>query len=120
MTTEPRTLQEAIIYFADPDNCLNYLAAKRWPNGVDCPHCQSKNVSFVSNRRVWQCKGCRKQFSAKVGTIAVGKQADLVVIDGNPAARAADIRNVRMVFQDGSGYDPQKLLDSIRGSVSLH
>ena len=55
-----------------------------------------------------------------VGTIAVGKQADLVVIDGNPAARIADIRKVKFVFKDGAGYDPRKLLDSVRGAVPLH
>jgi len=56
----------------------------------------------------------------RIGTVAPGKQADLVVIDGDPAARTADIRKVRLVFKDGAGYDPVKLLDSIRGSVALH
>jgi len=55
-----------------------------------------------------------------IGTIATGKQADLIVIDGNPAARIADIPKVKLVFKDGTGYDPVKLLDSIRGSVALH
>ncbi len=58
--------------------------------------------------------------SDRIGTIAVGKAADLVVIDGNPAARAADIRKVKLVFKDGAGYDPGKLLESVRGAVSLH
>jgi imidazolonepropionase-like amidohydrolase len=55
-----------------------------------------------------------------IGTVAVGKQADLVVIDGNPAARIADIRKVKLVFKDGAGYDPVRLLDSVRNSVALH
>jgi len=42
------------------------------------------------------------------------------VIDGNPAARIADIRKVKMVFKNGVGYDPVKLLESVRGSVALH
>jgi imidazolonepropionase-like amidohydrolase len=54
------------------------------------------------------------------GTVSVGKQADLVVIEGNPAARIADIRRVKLVFRDGAGYDPSKLLDSIKGSAGLH
>ncbi len=58
--------------------------------------------------------------SDRIGTVAAGKQADLVVIEGNPAARAADVRKVRMVFKDGTGYDPAKLLESIRGAVPLH
>jgi hypothetical protein len=41
-----------------------------------------------------------------IGTIAPGKQADLVVVDGNPAERIADIRKVKLVFQDGVAYDP--------------
>ena len=44
---EPQTLQDAIVYFSNPDNCLNYLAAKRWPNGVECPTCGSKDVIFL-------------------------------------------------------------------------
>lgn len=55
-----------------------------------------------------------------VGTVIVGKRADLVVIDGDPAARIADIRKVKLVFKDGVGYDPVKLLESVRGSVALH
>ena len=58
--------------------------------------------------------------AASIGSIAAGKQADLVVIDGNPALRIADIENVKLVFKDGAGYDPAKLIDSIRGHVGLH
>jgi len=53
------------------------------------------------------------------GSIAVGKQADLVVINGDPAARIADVRNVEMVFRQGVGYDPARLIDSVRGRVGL-
>jgi hypothetical protein len=41
---ELQTLQEAITYFSDADNCLNYLGRQRWPNGVVCPTCGSKDV----------------------------------------------------------------------------
>lgn len=54
------------------------------------------------------------------GTIAAGKTADLVVLDGNPAARMADIRRVSVVFKDGAGYDPAKLAESVRGAVGMH
>jgi len=73
MSKSPATLQEAILYFADADNCLNYLVAHRpeWKDGVVCPICGSKNVSFLPARRLWQCKERhpRCQFSVKVGTI---------------------------------------------------
>src|SRR5258707_10631204 len=68
---KPRTLQQAILYFADPDNCLNFMVERRWPNGVQCPTCGSKDVRFISTRLMWECKAqhSRKQFSCKVGTI---------------------------------------------------
>lgn len=58
--------------------------------------------------------------TATIGSIAKGKQADLIVIEGNPTARIADIENVKLVFKDGVGYDPAKLTESVRGHVGLH
>jgi enamidase len=55
----------------------------------------------------------------RVGTIAVGRQADLVVIAGDPSTRIEDVRQVRMVFKQGIGYDPVKLIESVRGKVGL-
>ncbi len=56
---------------------------------------------------------------AHFGTIAVGKDADLVVVDGNPAKDIADVEKVDTVFKDGVGYDPEKLIASVRGLVGL-
>jgi enamidase len=56
---------------------------------------------------------------ARVGSIAAGKQADLMIVTGNPAANIADIRNVDAVFKQGIGYDPAKLIDSVKGRVGL-
>jgi transposase-like protein len=69
--SEPKSLQEAILYFSNPDNCLNYLVARRWPKGVICPTCGSESVSFSASRRIWQCSTHhpKRQFSVKVGTI---------------------------------------------------
>jgi transposase-like protein len=68
---EPKTLTEAVVYFTDPDNCLNYLVGRRWPKGVICPRCGSDKVGFVASRRIWQCKTRHDhaQFSIKTGTI---------------------------------------------------
>jgi len=70
---EPQTLQEAILYFAVPGNCLRYLAACRpeWKNGVVCPICGSDRVGFLKNQLRWQCSNRhpKRQFSVKVGTI---------------------------------------------------
>jgi imidazolonepropionase-like amidohydrolase len=51
----------------------------------------------------------------QIGSIAVGKNADLVVMKGDPATRIADVENVEIVFKDGVGYDTKKLLDSVNG-----
>jgi imidazolonepropionase-like amidohydrolase len=56
----------------------------------------------------------------EVGSVTAGKRADLVVIQGNPAAKIADVYNVKIVFKDGVGYDPGKLIESVAGSVGLH
>jgi transposase-like protein len=67
---ELRTLQQAIVYFSDPDRAFQYALNFRWPNGlVSCPRCGSENHSFIKTRRIWFCYGCKKQFSLKVGTI---------------------------------------------------
>jgi imidazolonepropionase-like amidohydrolase len=51
----------------------------------------------------------------RIGSIAVGKNADLVVMKGDPATRIADIENIEIVFKDGVGYDSKKLLESVKG-----
>jgi transposase-like protein len=65
----PKTLLECSRYFADPDVCVEFLAAMRWKQGVECPHCRSKKHSYLKTRRIWKCGECKKQFSAKVGTV---------------------------------------------------
>ena len=66
----PATLQEAITYFADSDRSFEFMRAIRWPDGVArCPHCESTNAGFLTTRRIWKCRDCRKQFSAKAGTV---------------------------------------------------
>ncbi len=72
MQQEPMSLQEAIIYFSNPDNCIDYIAIRRWPNGMVCPVCGSTKVSaFNPNRRTWKCGSHhpKREFSVKVGTI---------------------------------------------------
>ena len=67
-----KTLQEAIVHFSNPDNCIAYVKAMRWPDGVVvCPSCGRNDVSWLANQKKWQCKSkhSKRQFSAKVGTI---------------------------------------------------
>jgi len=68
----PTTLQEAIVYFADPKNCNDFLAGLRWTDGkVECPYCGSTNVVYLAKQNRYKCYGkhAKAQFSLKVGTI---------------------------------------------------
>lgn len=71
MASEPKTLQEAVVYFSDPDNCISYLVARRWPDGVTCPTCGSSKVTYLASVRRWQCSAshAKRQFTLKTGTI---------------------------------------------------
>ncbi len=71
MAHEPRTLQEAVVYFSDPANCRTYLVRRRWSNGVLCPRCGSDKVAFLEKYNRWQCSKPHeaRQFTAKTGTI---------------------------------------------------
>jgi transposase-like protein len=70
---EPKleTLQEAIVYFSDSTHCRDYIVARRWPNGVECPRCGNKKVTFLEKYNRWQCgaRHANRQFTAKTGTI---------------------------------------------------
>lgn len=68
----PTTLQAAILFFADPENCRQFMTELRWPDGkVTCPNCGSDNVKYLANARLFKCfeKHPRQKFSLKVGTI---------------------------------------------------
>src|SRR4051794_12870892 len=65
----PRSLQEAVLYFSDSEKAHKWAVVLRWPNGIECPRCGSKEHSFITTRRIWFCKGCKKQFTVKVGSI---------------------------------------------------
>ncbi|MEX2140156.1 MAG: IS1595 family transposase [Pirellulales bacterium] len=68
----PTTLLEAVRYFSDLDVCHEYMVRIKWPDGkITCPKCGGEKIGRIKSRRMFQCKDqvCRKQFSAKVGTI---------------------------------------------------
>src|SRR5438270_5423548 len=72
MDSAPNTLQEAIVYFADAENCREFMTKLRWPDGkVRCPHCNSDDVAYLPNAKVFKCyqKHPKQKFSLKVGTI---------------------------------------------------
>jgi transposase-like protein len=68
----PKTLQEAILYFADFENCKAFMTDLRWPDGkVKCPRCDAEKVTWLAKARVWKCYGKHESptFSLKTGTI---------------------------------------------------
>jgi Transposase zinc-ribbon domain len=68
----PKTLQEAICYFSDFENCKSFIVALRWPGGtVKCPTCGSARLCWIDRKELWMCYGRhdRARFSLKVGTI---------------------------------------------------
>jgi len=58
--------------------------------------------------------------SKRIGSLAAGKQADIMIVKGDPAKNIRDIENVEIVFKDGVGFDSKKLLESVRGQVGIH
>jgi len=67
----PDTMLQAVRQFADPQNAHDFFVQIRWPNGVACPRmgCGSAAVAYLAKQRRWYCNDCKRQFSAKVGTI---------------------------------------------------
>ena len=82
---------------------------------------QSRGFTLAEAIRVATLNGAKfLGVDDQIGSIAVGKRADLVVIDGDPSSRVEDIEKMRIVFKDGVGFDCAKLLDSVRGKVGMH
>lgn len=76
---EPQTLSEAVRYYSDEQTCIDLLAALRWPSGeILCAGCgEIENTIWLANQKRWKCRGCKKQFSVKVGTIFQDSPIDL-------------------------------------------
>ena len=58
--------------------------------------------------------------SKRIGSLALGKQADIMIVKGDPSKNIRDIENVEIVFKDGIGFDSKKLIESVRGQVGIH
>jgi transposase-like protein len=71
LTKDPMgLLQQAIVYFSDPDRAFEFAKKLRWPDGkVVCPRCKGSKHSFIRTRRIWFCYDCNKQFTLKLGTV---------------------------------------------------
>lgn len=70
MSVQTPTLTEAIKFFSSPQNCVDAVAAMRWPDGKPtCPNCGEQDHYWLATQWRWKCKACKKQFSVKVGTV---------------------------------------------------
>src|SRR5579864_2420954 len=72
MESAAQSLQEAILFFSDFENCRKFMVELRWPEGtMTCPRCGSENVTWLENARVWKCyaKHEKPTFTLKTGTI---------------------------------------------------
>jgi ISXO2-like transposase domain/Transposase zinc-ribbon domain len=72
MLSEVKTLQQAILYFSDPENCRKFMVFVRWPDGVPaCPYCGATKLTWLAKANVYRCYGDHKKqkFSLKVGTV---------------------------------------------------
>src|ERR1700690_2973243 len=68
----PKTLQEAIQFFAEYENCRQFMVAVRWPDGkIQCPYCQCEKVTYLAKAQVYRCYGDhpKQKFSLKIGTV---------------------------------------------------
>ena len=75
----PKTLREFQLKFATEDDCQQYLAACRWPDGFVCPRCGQRRAYELVRQRRWQCVGCRHQVSLTAGTILHNTKISLTV-----------------------------------------
>lgn len=99
----PQTLIEAIVYFSDADKAVQFLASMRWPEGVICPMCKGKEIGFISTRRIWKCKLCKKQFSVKTGS----------VMEDSPLGLDKWLPAIWMIVNDRNGVSSCEIARSI-------
>jgi transposase-like protein len=124
----PETLQQAIVYFSDPDRAFQYALNLRWPNGVvSCPRCGSERHAFMKTRRVWECYGCKRQFSIKVGTImedsALGldkwMMAAWMIASCKNGVSSYEIARSVGVTQKSAWFMLHRLREAMRGGTML-
>jgi transposase-like protein len=126
MLNQPKTLQEAIAYFSDPDQAFEYAVKLRWPDGkIVCPRCSSEKNSFIKTRRFWFCYGCKKQFTVKVKTIfedsALGLDKWLIAMwmlaNCRNGVSSWEIHRTLGITQKSAWFMLQRLREAMRDSA---
>jgi transposase-like protein len=123
---EPRTLQEAIVYFSDPQRCFDYAVTLRWLGGkVTCPRCNGEKHSFIKTRRIWFCYVCKKQFTVKVGTVMEDSPITLdkwmaafwTVANCKNGISSHELGRMIGVHQESAWFMLQRIREAMKGSL---
>jgi transposase-like protein len=125
---EPRTLQEAIVHFGDPQRCFEYAVQKRWLGGqVICPRCHQAKHSFIKTRRIWYCNPCKKQFTVKVGTVMEDSPISLdkwmtafwAVANCKNGISSHELGRMIGVGQEAAWFMLQRIREAMKGSGTM-
>lgn len=125
---EPKTLQQAIEYFSDPQRAFDYAVRLRWPDGnVTCTRCGSPKNSFIKTRRIWFCYGCQKQFTLKVGTIfedsALGLDkwmiATWMLVNCRNGVSSYEIHRALGITQKSAWFVLQRIRQALQGNSKV-
>jgi transposase-like protein len=123
---EPRTLQEAIVYFSDTQRCFDYAVKLRWLGGkVTCPRCNGTKHSFIKTRRIWFCYICKKQFTVKVGTVMEDSPITLdkwmaafwAVANCKNGISSHELGRMIGVHQESAWFMLQRIREAMKGAV---
>jgi len=125
---EPRTLQQAVVYFSDPQRCFEYAVQLRWLGGnVTCPRCAQAKHSFIKTRRLWFCYVCKKQFTLKIGTvmedspIALDKwmAAFWVIANCKNGISSHELGRMLGVHQESAWFMLHRIREAMKGGLML-
>jgi transposase-like protein len=124
---KPKTLQQAIVYFSDPQRAFEYAVSLRWPDGkVTCPRCSGSKHSFIKTRRIWFCYDCNKQFTLKIGTVFEDSPIGLdkwmaafwMMVNCKNGISSMEIHRAIGVTQKTAWFMLQRLRLAVQGTIS--
>jgi transposase-like protein len=125
---EPKTLQEAIVYFSDLQRCFDYAVKMRWLGGnVICPRCNQAKHSFIKTRRIWYCNPCKKQFTVKVGTVMEDSPITLdkwmtafwAVANCKNGISSHELGRMLGIHQESAWFMLQRIREAMSGGSSM-
>jgi transposase-like protein len=128
LTTQPAIDLIKLMEAFDTDaECRAYLEELRWPNGVECPRCQSKKVSRIKARKVFDCDGCRYQFSVTAGTIFHDSHLPLpkwflaifLITESKKGVSALQLKRMLKVSYKTAWYLSHRIREAMKEDIGL-